>query len=108
HGLSEKLIRIAADLQHGAMTVQLVPILAPDVQSDFGGANVVHAEAFIEQTHEWSERARSVVVFRFSEQECRTPFEVPQVHVVRETCSDRLTRLVSQERDLRLGIAPGR
>ena len=61
-------------------------ILAGDRHVHFHLPDVFERKAFVEETDERSYGAACVVVFRFTEQQRRSAFDIPKINVVAEGC----------------------
>ena len=104
--LRDDVERIAADELERARAVHREAFAAGDAQCEIGVADVVDAEARIEQPDERSDRARCVVVLRLAEQERAAAFEVAQVDVVADRRADGDAARIHREHDLGFRIVP--
>ncbi|MNP47717.1 hypothetical protein D3C76_1417850 [compost metagenome] len=64
-GLLHQVLRVAADLAHGAAAGEDETVFAHHLQVHLGGAHVVQAEAFVEQAQQRAKRGGGIVVLGF-------------------------------------------
>ena len=104
--VAHEVERIAADHRHRTDARHLEAIRAVDAHGDVAAADVVDAEAFVEEANERTDRARRVVVLGLAEKQRAAALEIAQVDVVAERRAHGAAVAVHREHDFRLRIVP--
>jgi len=80
--LRDKIGRIAADLGDRRASFKLEAVFPFDGNADMHLPDIVERKCRVEQTEQRADRAARVLILGLAQQQRRTPFDIPQIHIV--------------------------
>src|SRR5690606_4591338 len=106
NSLAQELPRIARDLAHVALSLQVEAVLPLDGEGNPGPAQAIEIEMLVEEAYEGTKSGAGIVVLGLAQQQGRAPLHIAQIDIIPKRRTNGPSVRRHHQHHLRLGVIP--